>query len=131
MGSRLLDTGVVIAWLDAEDAHHESVMRNLIRRETSSSFRVSAVTYAELRATKSKRHREAVDRWLELIGPSAILPVDKAVAETAGALRASRRSLKTADALIAATALESGAEELLTTDRILARLDGVTYVGAA
>ncbi len=130
MGSRLLDTGVVIAWLNAEDAHHESVMGHLLSREADGPFRVSAVTYAELRTAPGKRRQQAIDAWLALVGESAIVPVGAEIAEVAGHLRSKRKSLRLADALIAGTALVTGVDELLTTDRALARLEGVTYVGA-
>lgn len=85
---------------------------------------------AELLTTRDKLRRARVHALVAGLGPDAIIPVDRTVAEIAGALRANNRSIRTPDALIAACAIAVGADTLLTTDRRLARLDGVEYVGS-
>lgn len=135
MGPVLLDTGVAIGLLEADDAHHSaSVAAVRPFRDSGAEFAVSAVTVAELAshgATAKARRVERIEALLSLFGPGAVIPVDRAVAETAGHLRASRQSLRLPDALVAASAIVRGADVLLTTDRRLAKLDGARYVGTS
>lgn len=131
MGAVVLDTSVVIGSLNPDDVHHAEVMKSISGyRAAHADFRISAVTYAELLSARNHEQIDQVKEFVSLFGERMIVPVDAAIAERAGALRARRRTLRLPDALIAATAIEVEAEVLLTTDRALARLDGTKLIGA-
>lgn len=130
MGPVVLDSSVIIAWLNPDDAHHERVTRRLQELAASGGrFAVSAVGYCELMSNKSRARRDAIRKAVEALGAESVIAVDREIAEHAGALRARRPSLRTPDALIAATAAIRGSGTLLTADRAMARLDGAEYLG--
>lgn len=90
------------------------------------------VTIAELHSLGGagrKARLEQVSQFVDALGESAVLEVDRKTAELAGAQRAKRPSLQLADSLIKATADRIGGE-LLTADRRLAKLSGVKLLGA-
>lgn len=123
----VLDSSVVVGFLDRSDDLHEAAdreVRSLIRAQR---FVVSVVTYAEvLTGAKLGHHDEHRVRGFfdELI--SEILPVEVPVADRAADLRAQTKSLAMPDALIVATAeLVPGVEWLLSGDRWLGRLKGL------
>lgn len=128
----LLDTSVVIAALSSIDVHHEKAIAAIVaRRETRQPIRVSTVSIAELhsiRGTGRKAQLSAVRRFVDSLGVDGVVGLDRQTAETAGEARSRRPSLRLADSMIKATADHIGAE-LLTADRQLAKLDGVTLIG--
>jgi predicted nucleic acid-binding protein len=132
MGPIVLDTSVVVAALNPDDAHHRSAVAELTaRRVARQPIKISTVVIAELHSVK--RPRQAawlawIDRFVDSLGADAVISVDRPTAELAGAARAKKPSLKLPDALIKATADQLGGE-LLTADRKLAKLDGVTLIG--
>lgn len=131
MGSVVLDTSVVIAWFDPADAHHREVRLRLDQlRADGIGLTISTVSYAELRSSRNQLQRQRAEELADALGERAVIPVDRVVAERAGEIRSHKPSVRLPDALIAATAYAVGADTLLTTDRRLARLDGVEYVGS-
>jgi predicted nucleic acid-binding protein len=125
----VLDSDAVVGFLDRSDALHEpaaSEINGLIRAQR---LVVSVVTYAEvLTGARLGHHDEAQVRgfFSQLI--SAVLPVDMVVADTATDLRSSLRSLRMPDALVLATAeTESDVDLLVTGDRHLARITGLSF----
>lgn len=122
----------MIAALNSVDAHHSQAVAEITaRRHARQPLRISTVSIAELHSIKGsgrKARLTSANRFVDSLGIDAVVGVDRAAAEIAGAARASRPSLKLADALIKATADQIGAE-LLTADRQLAKLDGVTLIG--
>jgi predicted nucleic acid-binding protein len=58
----LVDTSVIVAWLDATHKHHEECRKAMRHWGGLDSLAVSSVTYAELAA--GARTREAVDESL-------------------------------------------------------------------
>ncbi len=58
----LVDTSVLVAWLDAGHAQHEACTAALEHWSGKEELAVSAVAYAELAA--GARTREAVEEWL-------------------------------------------------------------------
>lgn len=58
----LVDTSVLVAWLDASHEHHRICTESLEHWSGRDELAVSAVAYAELAA--GARTREAVDDWL-------------------------------------------------------------------
>lgn len=128
MGPVVLDTSVVIAAMDPSDRHHQAAVSEITsRREDWQEMKLSTISVAELcslRGSGRKQRLEWIDRFIASLGADAVVSVDRQTAELAGAARASRPSLRLADALISSTAQQIGGE-LLTADRKLARLDGV------
>ena len=120
MGLTVLDAGVLIGLLDANDAHHPeavTALRDAVDRADRISLPASA--YAEVLVGPSRRGETAVtkvDQFVEQL-PLEIVPLDRWVAATTAALRAEHRSLKLPDALVIATAKVLGADRLVTTDR--------------
>lgn len=101
----LLDSTVIVGFLDADDALHEPAVSKLRELAPSDLLGASVISYMEvMTGAKLGHHAEQrVSGFFDtLIG--ALLPVDRAVADRAAAIRARRRSLRTPDALILATA---------------------------
>jgi hypothetical protein len=101
----LLDSNVIVGFLDADDALHQAAVAKL--KEVVSAHRLvaSVVSYAEVMTGVSLGHHpeKPVERFFEtLVGE--LLPVDRSVAARAAALRGRRGSLRMPDALILATA---------------------------
>ncbi len=105
MGLILLDSTIVVGFLDADDALHEIAVTKL--REIVGSHRLAAsvISYAELMTGVSLGHHshERVDRFFDALVKD-LLPVDRKVAAHAATLRGRRISLRMPDALILATA---------------------------
>jgi predicted nucleic acid-binding protein len=122
----------VIAAIDPADLHHpEAVAKITASREARRAIKISAVSVAELASIKGsgrKARLEWTSRFIEALGDEGVIDLDRATAEAAGAIRNRRSSLQLADALIKASA-DSVSGELLTADRRLAKLDGVTLIG--
>jgi predicted nucleic acid-binding protein len=120
MGLTVLDAGVVIAALDATDAHHAPSVHALrTARESGDALIVPASAYAEVLVGPSRKGDEAiatVDAFLDAL-PAAVEPATREVARRAAALRGSHgRTLRLPDALVLATAHVVGADLVLTTD---------------
>jgi predicted nucleic acid-binding protein len=104
VGVALLDSSVVIAFLNADDALHpaaDAAVREVAREH---GLAVSTVTIAEvLTGAKLRHHDETIVRRFLTTVVGTRLPVDEPVAERAAELRASNRALRMSDALILAT----------------------------
>ena len=120
MGLTVLDAGIVIAALDASDAHHGASVQALREaRKSGDALVVPASAYAEALVGPSRWGDEAVatvDAFLDAL-PAAVEPATRVVAREAAALRAMHgRALRLPDALVLATATVVGAHQVLTTD---------------
>ncbi len=120
MGLTVLDAGVLIAALDATDAHHAASVAALrAARQAGDGIVLPASAYAEALVGPSRRGAEAVatvDDFVDAL-PAAVEPVSREVAREAAGLRARHgRSLRLPDALVLATAVVVGADLVLTTD---------------
>jgi predicted nucleic acid-binding protein len=138
MGLTVLDAGVVIAGLDAGDAHHPATASALTTaRDRGDSFVLPASAYAEVLVRPAARGVATVARVDAALDAMAIsiADADRDIARRAAALRARHAGLRLPDALVIATAIELEADHLLTTDRrwkALRRLglgDRLTVVG--
>jgi predicted nucleic acid-binding protein len=120
MGLTVLDAGVVIAVLDAGDAHHLVAADALGRVAARGDDLVIPVTaYAECLVAPNRRGLDAVavvDRFLDAL-PARVEPVSRAIGAAAAVLRARHgAALRLPDALVVATAAALGADRILTTD---------------
>jgi len=116
----VLDAGLLIAILDANDAHHAAARRALAAAvDRGDRLVVPASAYAELLVGSLREgvdRDDVVDNFLDAL-PAAIAPADRAVARRAAELRARNGNrLRLPDALVVATALVLGAARLMTTD---------------
>jgi predicted nucleic acid-binding protein len=120
MGLTVLDAGVVIAGLDADDVHHPDAAAALAAaQDRGDGFVLPASAYAEILVRPAARGIEVVtqvDAALDAMAIS-IAVADRATARRAANLRARHAALRLPDALVIATAMELEADHLLTTDR--------------
>jgi len=117
-----LDADVLIAFLDASDAQHETAVDALRPRlATGQQIRIAASVYAEILVRPLQRGSDhAVDAFIDAIG-ATIVPIDRVIARRAAKLRGAHRALRLPDAISLATALVVGAE-YVTLDRRLGKI---------
>jgi predicted nucleic acid-binding protein len=120
MGLTVLDAGVLIAALDADDAHHAAAVAALrAARGRGDRLLVPASAYAETLVGPSRRGLDAVatvDAFVDAL-PAAVEPATRDVARRAAQLRATHaKALRLPDALVLATASVESADLVLTTD---------------
>jgi len=120
VGLTVLDAGVVIAILDASDAHHAAAAEAVTRaRERGATLLLPSSAYAECLVLPHRRGPEAValvDSFVDAL-PARVEPASRAIAGAAAELRARHTgALRLPDALVVATAIVLGADLLLTTD---------------
>jgi predicted nucleic acid-binding protein len=125
MGAVVLDAGVVIALLERQDVHHAAATRAIREaRDRGEQLILPASVYAEVLVQPARRNEQAaadVDDAIDAI-PAVIVPIERAIARSAGAIRAADgRSLTLPDAMVLACAQIIGADRVLSTDRVLAR----------
>ncbi|MFT4050368.1 MAG: PIN domain-containing protein [Solirubrobacterales bacterium] len=129
--SVVLDAGVLIAYLDAEDAHHDSATIALGQIDADVELITSSVSLSEALVSPAHRGSELVEQALYSIKSLAgvgVVPVDEATAVGVALLRSRHRTLRTPDAVVIATARRVGADFALTTDNRLARMDEAVSV---
>lgn len=120
MGVTVVDAGVIIGLLDADDAHHasaETALRDAGDRNDTTVLPASAL--AEVLVGPWRAGPSAVEAVRHLIDrlPIGIQPLDTEIALAAAESRARHRSLKLPDAMVIATASHLDADHLVTTDR--------------
>jgi PIN domain nuclease of toxin-antitoxin system len=118
----VLDASIVIALLDAGDAHHAAAVTAIgqARRE---ALVLPASAYAEVLVDPWRRGLEAVSVVRQLVADLGIQvqPLTANAAEGAARLRARYRALRLPDALVLATADALDAT-VLTSDRAWTRV---------
>jgi predicted nucleic acid-binding protein len=122
MAMTVLDASVVIAFLDADDAHHSAALE-AVGRVRGQELVLPASAYAEALVDPWRAGPDAVTvvkRFLAELGVR-IEPLTADVAERAARLRSAHRSLRLPDALVLATADALDAIAL-TADRSWPRL---------
>lgn len=119
MGRVMLDSSVLIALLNAHDAHHEIVLSKMASAEKH--YEISAIVLMETLVAPFADRPALVDQIRMKMAESitVVHPVDEQVAVTAARIRAKTR-MKAPDALISATATLAGAQ-LWTLDSGLAK----------
>ena len=120
MGLTHLDAGVIIAFLDGDDAHHDAARSALTEAvDDTERLALAASALAECLVGPARTGPQAVEIVRTLVErlPASVVDLDADIAARAAGLRARHRSLKLPDALVLATAEQSGADRLITTDR--------------
>lgn len=115
-----LDAGVVIGFLDGDDAHHQASRAVLAEAlDQVDTLELSASALAECLVGPARRGEGAVEVVHELRRrmPITIVDLDVEIADRAARLRARHRSLRLPHALVIASAAARGADRLVTTDR--------------
>lgn len=117
-----LDADIVIAFLDPGDDQHANAVAELRPRlAAGDELLVAASVYAETIVRPLQEGTDAtVDQFFDAAGIS-IVPIDRAVARRAAALRAEHESLRLPDAMSLATAITTGSA-LVTLDKKLRRI---------
>jgi predicted nucleic acid-binding protein len=120
VGLTVLDAGVVIAILDADDGHHAAARDALSSRlQARDQLILPASAYAEVLVAPQRQGESAVravDAFLDAL-PAMIQPLTAPIARVASRLRAEHgRRLLLPDALVVATAMDLRADRILTTD---------------
>ncbi len=121
MGLTLIDAGVLVGFLDSNDAHHYAAGRELQRAQRrGDKLAIPASAFAEAMVSPSLTGQSAIDTVLEFVDrlPLTVVAFETTIALIAARLRARHgQKLKLPDALVVATAIRSEAEILVTTDR--------------
>lgn len=120
MGLTVLDAGVIIGFLDANDAHHgaaHAALRDAQGRNDRLVLPASAFAETLVGPSRKGTAEIAVVRHLVARIPLDVEPLDAEVAVVAAAVRARHPSLRLPDALVIATAKHLKADHLVTTDR--------------
>lgn len=119
MGLTHIDAGVLIAFLDGDDVHHDAARSALSNAlDNAERLSIAASALAECLVGPARRSTKAVELVRTVIDrlPVSVAHLDEEIATQAAMLRARHRSLKLPDALVIATAEHSGADHLITTD---------------
>jgi len=120
MDLTVLDAGVLIAVLNADDVHHGHARTALAAiGHRGDRLVVPASAYAEILVAplrQSSAQGDAVDAFIEAL-PAAVEPETRAIARRAAELRARHGTrVRLPDALVVATAVVLGATRVVTTD---------------
>lgn len=121
MGLTVLDASVLIGVLDSDDVHHAAARDALTARlGLGDALVVPATAYAEALVGPVRRGPEAaatVDAFLGAL-PAQVAPATAGIARRAAGIRAEHGGrLRLPDAFVIATALELGADRIVTADR--------------
>lgn len=126
MGLTVLDAGVVIALLDANDPHHAGARDALTASvERGDALALSASAYAEALVAPSRQGAAAIRALDGFLADLAVEvePITRQIAKKAAGLRARHgKRVRLPDALVIAAALHLRADRILTTDRGWPRL---------
>jgi predicted nucleic acid-binding protein len=120
MAVTVVDAGVLIAILNADDTHHDVARAALsTARDRGDRLVVPASAYAEVMVAPFRATEQAsltVDQFLDAI-PAVIEPATRLIARDAARLRATHgKRLRLPDALVLGTAIALKADRVLTTD---------------
>lgn len=124
----LLDSTIVVGFLDADDALHEVAVARFKEIVGSHPLAASVISYAEVMTGVALGHhpRERVEEFFDTF-INNLLTVDKPVAARASELRGMRKSLSMPDALILATAdLQPEVETVLCADGDWPKVNGLS-----
>lgn len=123
----LLDSTVIVGFLDADDALHETSVARLRAIAGAQPLAASVVSFAEVMTGAELGHHstELVAGFFDALVRD-LLAVDREVAARAATIRGARRSLPMPDALILATAdLHGEIETVLCGDSDWPKVKGL------
>jgi predicted nucleic acid-binding protein len=126
MGVALLDTSIVIATLNRDDALHEAASRSVLAERERSTLAISALTYAELLVGPMRAGGRALEVVEGFAAQVRIIDLSPEIARRAAEERVAR-GLKLPDAVIVATGLLH-ADVILTADARWKGVERVTVV---
>lgn len=126
MGSVVVDSSVLIAFLNSEDSQHEPAVRALrAARERIHTMVLPATGLAESLVAASrvsplavKTTESSIDALIDVVHP-----VDRAVARVTAQLRARHPDLRLPDAIVIAVGAVVDADAILTGDRRWSKVD--------
>lgn len=124
----LLDSTVIVGFLDADDALHEVTVAKFKEIVGAEALVASVISYAEVMTGVSLGHHHAghVEGFFQSFVKD-LLPVDRPVAARAATLRGARKALPMPDALILATAdLYADVDTVLCADGAWPRVKGLS-----
>jgi predicted nucleic acid-binding protein len=124
VGVALLDTSIVIAALNRDDALHQKASRAVQAEQGRHTLAISALTYAEILVGPLRTGADAVQIVERFAAQVRIIDLSPGIARLAAELRATR-GLKLPDAVIVATGLRMEAAVIVTAD---ARWRGIETV---
>ena len=124
--SVLLDTSVFIYYLEGIEPYYllaEEIFNDIIDGNIKGYFSTISVTEFVTKPF-ADRNVTAIEHFKRFLSSLSIrvVAVNYEIAERAGKLRSEYPSIRTPDALIVATALESGCDVLVTNDKDLKKL---------
>lgn len=124
MAIALLDTSVVIGYLDANDALHGKAVPLVQQVKGNFGLELSMVSYSELLVGAHRSGQETVTKLDNIIDSLfTLVPITREIAGRGAELRASYPDLKLPDALIIATGLQQGASQIITGDAAWQKVD--------
>lgn len=132
MGLIAVDAGVMIGYLDHDDAFHNACYEFLLDSRTKASTLLPTVAYAES-LVAVLRSGMSVDWYADILGRLRIHigAFDAKTADLAASLRVAalhdrrKRQWKMPDALIVAETLDAGADRIVTTDSRWPAVSGI------
>ncbi len=128
MGLILLDSTVIVTFLDADDALHDAAVARLKKIARSDPLAASVVSYAEVMTGVELGHhpRKDVEGFFDVLVKD-LVAVEKPIAARAAALRGDRKSLRMPDALILATGdVRPDIETILCADGDMPKVKGLS-----
>ncbi|NOX28535.1 MAG: type II toxin-antitoxin system VapC family toxin [Actinobacteria bacterium] len=120
MGLTHLDAGVIIGFLDANDAHHNTARAALTQiLEQGDHIAMAASALAECLVGPARKGDASIQLVRDALTqlPVKIVDLNSEIAAEAARIRSRHRTLRLPDALAIATAVVSDATQLVTTDR--------------
>jgi predicted nucleic acid-binding protein len=128
MGLALLDTSIVIAALNHQDALHLAASRAVRAERDRHALAISALTYAEILVGPLRAGARAVEIVERFAAQVRIVDLSPSIARLAAELRATR-GLKLPDAVVVATGLRLEAAVIVTADTRWKGIETVRVVG--
>jgi predicted nucleic acid-binding protein len=128
VGVALLDTSIVIAALNRDDALHEAASQAVRAERDRHALAISALTYAEMLVGPLRAGGGAVEVVERFAAQVRIVELSASIARLAAELRATR-GLKLPDAVILATGLRVEAAVIVTADASWKGIETVRVVG--
>jgi predicted nucleic acid-binding protein len=128
VGLILLDSTVIVGFLDSDDALHEVTVAKFKKIAGGHPMVASVISYAEVMTGVSLEHHanEHVEGFFDTFIKD-LLPVNRPIAARAATLRGTRKSLTMPDALILATAdLQPEVETVLCADGDWPKIRGLS-----